>query len=271
MNFLPFIEIFIVAVSTTAGVMVWAIVSVRQTFTKIRSKPEREEDELAFNFDLRLKELRVKFEEEKNQEKKQEIEEEKQKIRKEHEAMLNRNLQRADGSFVTDWRESLVVSHKRLLDEEKRLLARNRANLRFGIIAAILGFYFLTMLMLIYVFIFSNLKVALPNNFWEFLMFYVPLVSGIIIIEIPAIFFLNLYASNERRLERNKSDLTNIELRLTAGLMLRDEKHEDKFADLAKIIAQEDSKFVLGKNESSAGINAEKLLELLPKIPKIGT
>ena len=232
----------------------------------IRSSIEREKQNTMSRFSDEENKIRRQIEEEKNEEKKQELEQQALELRQEYESLMSENLRRKDGTFVEDWREALLVARKRLQDEEQRLLARNVANLRNGIIMAFLGI--LLPALYLYYALFGN--VVQGSNSIVGLTAYLPVFSVVLISEIVAIFFLNLYASNERRLERNKSDLTNIELRLTAGLMLYDKTNKDNFAILADNLSKEDSKFVLGKNESSGGDGTNKLLETLLKITPTG-
>ncbi|MGU9962733.1 MAG: hypothetical protein ACNYPD_01360 [Candidatus Halichondribacter symbioticus] len=278
------IEILTAISSTTIAALLVAAFSIRQVFTKIRPKPEKEE--LIADFDLGIEAILVKIKAEEDKQKKKALEEQKQRLLQDYQSKISSNLQKADGSFVTEWREVLLVTRNRLLDEEKNLRARNYVNIRVGVIIAFLGFYCLLIFVVgsVYVFISSasdvtnsalilpnsvlslpNSTLRLPNNVWEFLMLYGPTLSAIAIIEVLAIFFLNLYASNERRLERNKSDLTNIELRLTSGLMLYEKVNKDKFAILADNISKEDSNFILGKNETSGGSGTNKILETVLK------
>ncbi len=166
---------------------------------------------------------------------------------------------------IKNWRDALEYAHKRLWEEGKRLQLRNSANLLTGFISATLGAFWLLTTVLI-----SGLQPQ-GDDVLDFVSTYWPRLGLILIVEAFAIFFLRLYAQTMRMIERNKSDLTNIELRLTAGLMLYDDKNKKNFSDLAKIIAQEDSKFILGKNESSGGVGTNKITELLSKLtPKIG-
>ncbi len=232
----------------------------------IRSSIERERQNTMSRFSDEENKIRRQIEEEKNEEKKQELEQQALELRQEYESLMSENLRRKDGTFVKDWREALLVARKRLQDEEQRLLARNVANLRNGIIMAFLGI--LLPALYLYYALFGN--VVQGSNSIVGLTAYLPVFSVVLISEIVAIFFLNLYASNERRLERNKSDLTNIELRLTAGLMLYEKANKDNFAILADNLSKEDSKFVLGKNESSGGDGTNKLLETLLKITPTG-
>ena len=232
----------------------------------IRSSIEKERQNTMSRFSDEENKIRRQIEEEKNEEKKQELEQQALELRQEYESLMSENLRRKDGTFVEDWREALLVARKRLQDEEQRLLARNVANLRNGIIMAFLGI--LLPALYLYYALFGN--VVQGSNSIVGLTAYLPVFSVVLISEIVAIFFLNLYASNERRLERNKSDLTNIELRLTAGLMLYEKANKDNFAILADNLSKEDSKFVLGKNESSGGDGTNKLLETLLKITPTG-
>lgn len=232
----------------------------------IRSSIEREKQNTMSRFSDEENKIRRQIEEEKNEEKKQELEQQALELRQEYESLMSENLRRKDGTFVEDWREALLVARKRLQDEEQRLLARNVANLRNGIIMAFLGI--LLPALYLYYALFGN--VVQGSNSIIGLTAYLPVFSVVLISEIVAIFFLNLYASNERRLERNKSDLTNIELRLTAGLMLYEKVNKDNFAILADNLSKEDSKFVLGKNESSGGGGTNKLLETLLKLTPTG-
>ena len=236
----------------------------------ILSQPEKEKQKTVSLFSDKEARIRLKIEAENNDDEKERLEQTILELRKEYESFLSKNLRRKDGTFVSDWREVLLVTRGKLIDEEDRLLTRNVANMQSGILMAFLGVAF-PLLYLIYVFyeiIFSAGKES--SNIDLSFTTYLPIVSIVFIFEVIAFFFLNLYASNERRIERNKSDLTNIDLRLTSGLMLYDEENKRNFAILAKILAQEDSKFVLGKNESTGGISANKLLETLLKTAPTG-
>ena len=234
------------------------------------SQPEKAKQKTVSLFSDKEARIRLKIEAENNAAEKERLEQTILELRKEYESFLSTNLRRKDGTFVSDWREVLLVTRGRLLDEEDRLLTRNVANMQSGILMAFLGVAF-PLSYLIYVFygiIFSAGKES--SNIDLSFTTYLPIVSIVFIFEVIAFFFLSLYSSNERRIERNKSDLTNIDLRLTSGLMLYDEENKRNFAILAKILAQEDSKFVLGKNETTGGISTNKLLETLLKITPTG-
>ncbi len=231
----------------------------------IISPSEKTKKDMASQLMAEQGNLRLQIVAEHDEDKRNVLVEQLKDLRYRQEALLNENLRREDGSFVTDWREPLLVARKRLIDEDGRLLVRNRANLLIGIIMALSG-----VVMPAYYILSSN-GFGGFNGFSAFFTVYWPYFTIVATIEFIAIFFLSLYSSNERRLERNKSDLTNIELRLASGLMLYDEKNTRNFAILAKIIAQEERNVVLGKNESSSGISTDKLMGILSKIIGTGT
>ncbi len=230
----------------------------------IISPSEKTKKDMASQLMAEQGNLRLQIVAEHDEDKRNVLVEQLKDLRYRQEALLNENLRREDGSFVTDWREPLLVARKRLIDEDGRLLVRNRANLLIGIIMALSG-----VVMPAYYILSSN-GFGGFNGFSAFFTVYWPYFTIVATIEFIAIFFLSLYSSNERRLERNKSDLTNIELRLTAGLMVYDEKNKTDFKNIAEIFAQEQCRFILGKNESTEGISANKLLETLLKITPTG-
>ncbi len=249
------------SVTIYLGLFVFAFILFISPFD-IRSSDEKINQELASQFSAEQAEILRKIVRAKDDELRTELRRKAFAIRQEYESLLGESLRDKDGNPFTDWREYLLAAHKRLTKEEQRLQARNRSNLRIGIGMAFLGVILLASYLYYLLFLGGS---GTGNDFWTFLINYLPSFSIIIILGTLAVFFLRLYSSNERRLERNKSVLTNIELRLTAGLMLYDEKDKANFAILADNISKEDSNFVLGKNESSAGISTERLIEIITK------
>ena len=240
-----------------------AIFGLRQITT--RSSYEISNQELSTRFSIEEKELTLQIETAKNNVEKIKLQHQILELRNKYEILSGKILQKEDGSHVEDWRSVLLSARKRLLDEEDRLLTRNRRNLGFAMVMIAVGIIFL---------IFSApVVVGDPeiNNVWAFLVKYGPISSVIILIEVPTFFFLSLYSQTARMLERNKNELTNIELRLTSGLLLSKKTSAKKFDSLADDLAKEERNFILAKNESSAVLGTDKLLELLSKIPKIGT
>ncbi len=245
-----------------------------------RSNYEKDNQELLSSINSMKANLVLQIAIEENDGKREEIRNQILNLDNQYKILSGKILQNKDGGYVEDWRSVLLSGHKRLLDEEDRLMTLNKKNLGAGILLIAVGIIFL-----MYATGFfeqsleGNIRQASNSNtgknsgginIWNFLANYGPIFSILFLIEIPTFFFLSLYASNERKIERNKSDLTNIELRLTAGLMLYDEKNIRNFPVLAEALAQEDSKFVLGKNESSGGGGTNKLLETLLKLTPTG-
>ncbi len=232
----------------------------------IGASAEKISKEVDFRFNDAAKFIRRKIEEEKNEEKKQELEQQALELRQEYESRMSENLRRKDGTFVEDWREVLLVARKRLSDEEQRLLIGNAINRRMGVLMAFAGVF------LPAYYIFSGKEVVASVGFGAFFSTYWPFFTIVIIFEIVAIFYLRLYTQTLRRIEKNKNELTNVELRLTAGLMLCDEKDSVKLKLLADELSKEERNFVLDKNESSAILDTDKIIEIVSKFtPKIGT
>ncbi len=208
--------------------------------------------------------IRLQIAKEKDPDEKEELEEQALELRQEYEYLTSENLRKKDETFVEDWREVLLVTRKRLVYEEQRLLASNRVNLELAILTAFAG-----VALPLYYIIFGE-SAGTDSTFETFFASYWPIFSIVVIFEIIAIFFLRVYNHTAGRIERNKNEITNIELRLTSGLMLIDIVDKKNLKSLADDLAKEERNFVLGKNESSAILDTDKLLELLSKIPKIG-
>ncbi len=268
-SLLDYIEFFGV---TIAGFL--AYFGFRQITT--RSYSEKIDQELLSSIKLKEKQFRVQIKTVESDTEKEQLQQQILELRKGYQLLSGKILQNEDGGDVEDWRSVLLSARKRLLDEEDRLLANNKRNLGFALVIMAAGIFFL-----MYVANFiefapegiadevweNNDEQALESlNAWDFLVYYGPIFSILVLVQIPTFFFLRLYSSNERRLERNKSDLTNTELRLTSGLMLYEKVNKDNFAILADNLSKEDSNFVLGKNESSGGIDPSKLLEIIKAI-----
>ncbi len=232
---------------------------------KKMATPKKIKRNIISKFSVLEAQVRSKIVEEKDEVEKAKLEQKALELRREHLLLLNENLQKKDGSFVEDWREVLLVSRKRLVDEEERLLLNNRVNIEVAIFTALAG------ISLPLYYIFSGESAGVENTFETFFASYWPIFSIVVIFEIIAMFFLRVYNQTAGRIERNKNEITNIELRLTAGLMLSEKTNKDKFAKLADTLSKEERNFILRKNESSAILDTDKLVEIASKfVPKIG-
>ncbi len=201
---------------------------------------------------------------EKDEEEKKAFEQQLLNLEQARASFLTNNLLKDGKVLVTDWREVMLITRDRLVGEGQHLLLSNKLNLEFAIFMAFVG----VALPLYYIFFVSELRAN--EGLETFFTTYGPILSVVFVFEIVALFFLRLYGQTERKIEKNKNELTNIELRLTAGLMLCDKENKANLTSLADDLAKEERNFVLGKNESSAILDTDKLLELLSKIPKIG-
>ncbi len=235
----------------------------------IRSKAEQQEEHIReLEHELTIINFRLgrvgSIEEE------QDLSEQYDQVKLKRDLLISKSPRGWEEEISSHWIKTFVASRKRLLDEEDRLQVRNTKNLQTGIVLAFVGATFPFMYLCYMLYVAISPIGGEGNNFVLPFSTYLPIISIVLIFEVIAFFFLNLYASNERKIERNKSDLTNVELRLAAGLMLYDDRNKRNFAILADNISKEDSKFILGKNESAGGISANKLLETLLKLTPTG-
>ncbi len=256
---------FSVVINTGSVIFVFFLIV---SIFDIRSSAEKISEELESQFSADQEEILRKIVGAKDEELRKDLRHKAFAVRQEYESLLGKNLREKEGIPFRDWREYLLAAHKRLTNEEHRLLLRNRANMRSGIGLALSG-AILPAAYLYYLFVIGSGFAG--NSLLLHFTNYLPAVSIVLILETVAVFYLRLYSATERRIEKNKNELTNIELRLTAGAMLYENSRKIKFAELAETLSKEERNFVLGKNESSAVLDTNKLLELLSKIPKIGT
>ncbi len=236
-----------ISLATSGGLNhLFIIARMVSTLFEITSFSEKIKQEITSGISVEKGKLRRQIEVETDYEVRKEL-------RQEYESLLIENLQTKEGEVVKDWREVLLSSRRRLLNEEERLLARNRANLRIGIVSVLSG------ITLLIIFLFMNNEARANSNFIDFLTIYWARIGIVITIGVFAGFFLRLYSLTERAIANNKNEITNIELRLTSGLLLHKKTSAKKFDSLADDLAKEERNFVLKKNETSAITDSDKL------------
>ena len=147
-----------------------------------------------------------------------------------------------DGTLDLDWMGVFAAARSRLEDETERLKARSRANLRWGIITALLGG------IAIMIIIFWPIEKTTDN--WELLAEYGPRLALILVIGLTSTFFFRMYVSNESDIKQNKNEITNLELRLAAGLLVGDDQKAK--SDIAKSLVKEERNFILKKGEKTS-------------------
>lgn len=153
------------------------------------------------------------------------------------------NFYDENGNLIVDWVKVLSVSRRRLISETSRLSARSSTNLVAGILVTSSVIFYLLLIIFM-------LKPSLGDGTLEsYLSFYLPHATLIIIVQLLAGFFLKLFVGNERDIQRNKNEITNIELRLAAGMMAS-QKAEGLLL-LALKLATEERNFVLEKKEKA--------------------
>ncbi len=258
---------FIRSIASGASVVAIAIVTSSLLIRTLnaRSFSEKAKRKIINQYSIEEKELNLKIESEKDNKEKEKLRQQMLYLSQKYESLLIENLRAKDGKVVDDWREVPLATRKRLLDEEDNLRLRSRIYLSFGFIMVMFGGGITTFFILISP---DSVPNGVPvNNFFNY---YLPRAPMVISIEGLAIFFFRLYVVNEREFLNNKNRIMNIELRLTAGLMLSGTKEKaTKFKSLSNHLAQEGLDDFLGKKSASGGISAEKLVKILLKALKV--
>ena len=265
------------ALSASAGYSGFALffISIISAFIgflniNIRSKAEQEEERVrreVRKIDLELEELDYYIREWAGPEEREDLGEQYRKLNRERDLLISQSSQFLERVVFTNWGKVLIESRKRLLKEEERLEARNAANLVYGVSAAGVG-----MIFFIFVGGVSYYEGSLQEvSFEKFPFYYLLTLPVVIISEVVAIFFLRLFAQTEKSIERNKNEMTNIELRLTASQLLSFKGDKTSFDSLADDLAKEERNFVLKKNESSSEFDIDRAVEIATKVISAGT
>ena len=253
-----FFEFFVITVGFVVIVSIIFITMIGIKDRIISSKAERLEEMRRLEVRKLDYQIRV-LEDEANKIKKgkelQEIKNRIKELRVRRDFVVSEISQGWKINISTEWGKTLIESGRRLLEEEYRLRQRNRINLLSGIFAAIIGVIILISVATIP----SILDLSGAPDVYGIPVYYFSSVPIAIISEIVAIFFLKLFASTEQSIERNKNEMTNIELRLTACQLLEGKTGKDKFDSLADTLSKEERNFVLKKNETSAITDSDKL------------
>ena len=119
-------------------------------------------------------------------------------------------------SSNASWKDALINAKSVIVRENSRLAARSRGNLAVGISVAIVGVLYL-LLVVFFPSIFPSSDIA---GFSDWL----PRFSLFFFMQLFAVFFLRLYVGNEKRIQRNVEEITNLYLRIASGTMPLDGK-----------------------------------------------
>lgn len=117
-----------------------------------------------------------------------------------------------------DWKTPLLNAKNKILDENKRLGYRSSGNLSAGMAISAGGVIFLCV-----VIFFPQLMPAIDPD-GGFFTEYAPRFTLFLFVQVLAAFFLRLYVSTEKIIERNQQEVSNIYLRLSAGLAAGDDE-----------------------------------------------
>ena len=140
------------------------------------------------------------------------------------------------------WSDPLLSAKNNLMEENSRLSSRSRGNLGVGIAVALVGVIYL--LAIIFFPSLFPIQSEVGNLDW------LPRLSLFFFIQLFAVFFLRLYVSDEKRIQGNTEEITNIFLRLTAGKIPVGENGQNHI--LSEKLSIEDRRRNLKKNSSKS-------------------
>lgn len=213
----------------------------------------------------RLIELRRRIDREKDKELAIRLKQEAEQYEKRLLASKRSSLWTEEGVLNISWAETIAVTRERLMIESERLQARSRANLQFGILTSISGIAILIAVIFVFP---PEYKI---DGWASLVVGYGPRFALVLIIELMATFFFRMYVSNENDIKLNKNDLTNVEQKLAASLMIAE--NEDRFKTLAEHLIKDERNFVIKKGErvwsDTTGEDISRLSQLVTKIAKM--
>lgn len=149
---------------------------------------------------------------------------------------------------------------KRLLDEVFSLQKRGNLNLVLGILITVLG------IVLLWRYILPVSPISFSDS--QFIQFFLPRLSLVILIEIFAYFFLRLYKSNLNEIKYFQNELTNVESRLAAlQLAFLEKDPKAKQTVITQLIKTERNPVFAKDKESNK--DQDSLIELIKTISSI--
>lgn len=238
----------------SASIVILWVASLTRWMFQVSSSAERiSEDDTQ-----RLLEIRRKISAEKDLEVAQKLRDEAERYEKRLAATRRISLWSPEGELDVSWPEVIAVTRERLMFESERLEARSRSNLRNGILTGLLGIVVLVFVLFIFP---PEYEV---NNMNSLIASYAPRLFLVLIVQVMATFFLRMYVSNESDIKLNKNELTNVEQRLVAALMV--EENEERLAEIAMFLSKDERNFVLKKGERVLSDISENDLSAFGKI-----
>lgn len=153
-------------------------------------------------------------------------------------------------------------TRERLSKEVSSLGWRGNLNLTLGILISIVG------VSTLWSFINSiNYNPEKLNSYISFAGYFVPRLSLVILIELFAYFFLNLYRSSLSEIKYFQNELTNVEMKYVALTMALSVESNKVYDPIALSFASTERNFILNKGQSTIELEKAKIeKELLTEI-----
>ena len=125
-----------------------------------------------------------------------------------------RNLRDINNNIAADWKEYLLAARIRLLENQERLSQRSRLNLVWGVMLSVFT------IVAVIVIIWLNFDRAPAESWVELVSLNLSKITLVVVLQLLAFFFLNNFIKTERSFERNKAEVTDIEKKMSAVLLL---------------------------------------------------
>lgn len=156
----------------------------------------------------------------------------------------------------------------RLLQETSNLNRRGNLNLVIGIFISLIGIVFLGTIVV-------NAP-ALQSNKADFVAYYIPKTSFVILVELFAFFFLNLYRMSLNEIKYFHNELTNVESHMLAVETALLSGENNLLSSIVKQLGETERNFVLNKGQTTVELEKEKqagsaMLTTLDKLVEICT
>jgi len=121
-----------------------------------------------------------------------------------------RSLRLKDHSITEDWKEYLLSSRLRLIDNAERLGQRSRTNLVWGVMLSAITIMIVSFL----IYLGRNND---PSSTWvELISENFSKLTLVLVLQFLAFFFLKNFIKTEQTIERNKHEITDIELKMAS-------------------------------------------------------
>ena len=222
---------------------------------------------------LRYDRLRRQIEQEKDEEKRKELVQQEKELNATIEKLNARLgviqrvalLDTAGNFSVSNAQQLLALAHNRLRETSDRLITRSKDNLRTGVGFTIGGFIVILIASFVVLY-WGNI-----NDKTDRFIAYLPFLTAGIALQIVGVFFLKTYRAIESDITQNKNEMTNIELRLAAILMM----DKAQKPEVLKRLLSEERNFVLRKGETAItqreALTSKNLIDIIKPMLGKGT